>query len=101
MLWALNDLETASELFNMFKGSKRDKFPITDKRCKIVSIDDFYTGSHWSVDRWWSKAEKVDLGVEDDITTISLSDFATLISDVSSSLMEYQEPLYELDKKKL
>lgn len=95
-----NDLETASELFNMFKGSKRDKFPITDKRCKIVSIDDFYTGSHWSVDRWWSKVEKVDLGVEDDKLTISLSDFATLISDVSSSLMEYQEPLYELDKKK-
>lgn len=95
-----NDLETASELFNMFKGSNRHKFTTADKRCKIISIDDFYTGSHWSVERWWSKAEKVDLGVEDDATAISLSEFATLISDVSASLVEFQEPLYELDKKK-
>lgn len=95
-----NDLETASELFNMFKGSNRNKFTAVDKRCKIVSIDEFYTGSHWSVERWWSKAEKVDLGVEDETTAISLSEFATLISDVSSSLVEFQEPLYELDKKK-
>lgn len=79
-----NDLESASELFNMFKGSNRHKFTPADKRCKIVDIDDFYTGSHWSVERWWSKAEKVDLGVEDDTTAITLSEFATLISDVSS-----------------
>ncbi len=95
-----NDLETASELFNMFKGSNRNKFTTNDKRCKIVSINEFYEGSHWSVERWWSKAEKVDLGVEDEVAAISLSEFATLISDVSSSLMEFQEPLYELEKKK-
>lgn len=95
-----NDLETASELFNMFKGSNRHKFMTADKRCKIVSIDDFYAGSHWSVERWWSKAEKVELGVEDEAMAISLSEFAALISDVSSSLVEFQEPLYELDKKK-
>lgn len=46
-----NDLEVASDLFNMFKGAKT-KFRTDDKRCKIASIDEFYTGSHWSVDRW-------------------------------------------------
>lgn len=46
-----NDLETASDLFNMFKGAKT-KFKTSDKRCKVVPIDDFYNGSHWSVDRW-------------------------------------------------
>ena len=45
-----NDLETASDLFNMFKGAKT-KFKTSDKRCKVVPIDDFYNGSHWSVDR--------------------------------------------------
>ena len=94
-----NDLETASDLFNMFKGAKT-KFKTSDKRCKVVPIDDFYNGSHWSVDRWWTREEKIQLGVEDDVETITLSGLATLISDVSSSLMEYREPLYELEKKK-
>lgn len=40
-----NDLETASDLFNMFKGAKT-KFKTSDKRCKVVPIDDFYNGSH-------------------------------------------------------
>lgn len=35
-----NDLEIASDLFNMFKGAK-SKFKAADLRCKIVSIDDF------------------------------------------------------------
>lgn len=53
-----NDLETASDLFNMFKGAKT-KFKTSDKRCKVVPIDDFYNGSHWSVDRWWTREEKI------------------------------------------
>lgn len=94
-----NDLEAASDLFNMFKGAKI-KFRTDDPRCKIISIDKFYTSAHWAVDRWWTREEKIQLGVEDDVETITLSGLATLISDVSSSLMEYREPLYELEKKK-
>lgn len=59
-----NDLETASDLFNMFKGAKT-KFKTSDKRCKVVPIDDFYNGSHWSVDRWWTREEKIELGIEE------------------------------------
>lgn len=94
-----NDLEVASDLFNMFKGSKT-KFKTNDKRCKIVSIDDFYDGAHWCVDRWWSKTEKVALGIEDDIKAISLNDFRGLLTDVVSTLTELDEPLGELEKKK-
>ena len=92
-------MEAASDLFNMFKGAKI-KFRTDDPRCKIISIDKFYTSAHWAVDRWWTREEKIQLGVEDDVETITLSGLATLISDVSSSLMEYREPLYELEKKK-
>lgn len=60
-----NDLETASDLFNMFKGAKT-KFKTSDKRCKVVPIDDFYNGSHWSVDRWWTREEKIELGIEEE-----------------------------------
>lgn len=37
-----NDLEIASDLFNMFKGAKA-KFKTDDKRCKIVDIESFIT----------------------------------------------------------
>ena len=40
-----NDLAVASDLFNMFKGAKA-KFRTDDMRCKIVSINNFYDGSH-------------------------------------------------------
>ena len=94
-----NDLEVASDLFNMFKGAKA-KFRIDDKRCKVVNIDDFYTGSHWSVDRWWTREEKIDLGVEDIVETVTLDEYISMVSDAASTLMEFDEPLRELVKKK-
>ena len=60
-----NDLETASDLFNMFKGAKT-KFKTSDKRCKVVPIDDFYNGSHWSVYRWRPREEKINLFMEEE-----------------------------------
>jgi type I restriction-modification system DNA methylase subunit len=94
-----NDLETASDLFNMFKGAK-SKFRSDDKRCKVVSIDEFYNGTHWSIDRWWTRAEKIDLGIEDSIEAITLEDYLGLLSDTATTIMEYDEPLRELIKKK-
>lgn len=94
-----NDLENASDLFNMFKGAKT-KFKTPDKRCKIIDIDDFYNGSHWSVDRWWSREEKIDLGVEDVIDSVTLEDYISMVGDAASALMEFDEPLRELVKKK-
>lgn len=94
-----NDLEIASDLFNMFKGSKL-KFSTEDKRCKIIDINNFYTSGHWSVDRWWSREEKINLGVEDSIETVTLDEYISMVSDVASTLMEFDEPLHELLKKK-
>ncbi len=91
-----NDLEVASDLFNMFKGAK-NKFKTNDKRCKIVSIDEFYNGTHWSVDRWWSKEEKIKLGIVDEEKSISIDNFISMISDVSASIAEFEEPLKDLN----
>lgn len=93
-----NDLENASNLFNMFKGSKT-RFCTDDKRCKIVNIEDFYTGAHWSVDRWWTHEEKIALGIEESKTTVTLSDFRAMVSDVAATLSEFDEPLSEIEKK--
>lgn len=95
-----NDLETASDLFNMFKGAKT-KFKTSDKRCKVVPIDDFYNGSHWSVDRWWTREEKIELGIEEEEKTIDLTTYISMINDTSAILTESIEPLQELIAKQL
>ncbi|MBQ7224254.1 MAG: N-6 DNA methylase [Clostridia bacterium] len=97
-----NDLENASDLFNMFKGAKT-KFKTTDKRCKIKDINDFYTGSHWSVDRWWTTTEKIELGIKDEESAITLDSFASMLGDVSNVLLECQDLISGLEtiKKKM
>lgn len=90
-----NDLETASDLFNMFKGSKA-KFKTEDKRCKIISVDAFYNGPHWCVDRWWNHEELISLGIEDEKKTIGLGDFRSLLCDTASAIAEIDEPLGEI-----
>ena len=90
-----NDLEKASDLFNMFKGAKNRYHP-DDKRCKIVAIDEFYTSAHWSVDRWWTHEEKVELGIEESKKTVSLDEYRSVLTDVATTLSEFDEPLSEL-----
>jgi len=94
-----NDLDAAATGFNMFKGA-RTRYMTIDKRCKIISIEDFYNGSHWSVERWWTREEKIKLGIEDEVNTISVEGFISVINDVAASITEFEEPLRELLKKK-
>lgn len=90
-----NDLAVASNLFNMFKGAK-NIFESTDKRCKVVNINKFIDSDSWSVDRWWTKDEKIEIGIEENVNAISIEDFISLIDDLSSSLLEYEEPLKQI-----
>ena len=91
-----NDLENASDLFNMFKGAKA-KFSTEDKRCKIVGVDQLYEESHWCVDRWWSHDERIALGIEDEVKTIGLRDFRSMLVDIASAISELDEPLTEIE----
>ena len=98
-----NDLQVASDLFNMFKGAKTSFSNtlnmIDDQRCKISSIDDFYNGTHWFVERWWTHEERQTLGIEEESKTIGVNDFRVLLADTINSLSELDEPLAEIEKK--
>jgi type I restriction-modification system DNA methylase subunit len=94
-----NNLGVAAINYNMFKGA-REQYTTDDKRCKIISIDEFYNGLHWSVERWWTREEKIELGIEDGSNTADINQFVSIISDIAASMSSYQEPLLELEKKK-
>ena len=82
-----NDLIEMVSLFNQFKGAKTS-FKTDSLRCKIQSIAKFDPDEHWSVDRWWSKDEKIELGTEEEDIIMSLPEFEERVRDTSLKIEE-------------
>ncbi len=95
-----NDLANAADLFNVFKSMQK-RFTTEDKRCKIVDIGDFYTGAHWCVERWWTRQERIDLGIEEEVEALSVDGFISLVEDTAATLTSIQEPLREIAGKSM
>ncbi len=83
-----NDLTEMVSLFNQFKGAKSSFEPIGKNRCKIQPIDLFIPKERWSVDRWWSKDERVELGVEEKTIILTLDEFKEKVQDTSEKMKE-------------
>lgn len=85
-----DDLTEAVALYSFFKGNKTGFQKInSDKRCKIFDISKFNPDNHWSIDRWWSKEEKIELGIIEENETVTLENLSEMINDFSSTLTEY------------
>lgn len=97
-----NDLEEAKNQFNMFKGAKQ-YYKTSDKRCKIQPIEVFKENvkKHWSVDRWWTKEEKIELGIEDEENEVSKEDFIELLKAKNLEFKSLIEESEEILKKKV
>ena len=96
-----NDLNEATTLYNFFKGNKSsfESFN-TDPRCKIFPIDKFEPETHWTIDRWWSREEKIALGIEEEDKAVSMLDFSSLVQDVSDTLSSLSAEIKDSAEKK-
>jgi type I restriction-modification system DNA methylase subunit len=96
-----NDLNEATTLYNFFKGNKSsfESFN-TDPRCKIFRIDEFSSETHWIIDRWWSKEEKIALGIEEEDKAVSMLDFSSLVQDMSDTLSSLSAEIKDSAVKK-
>jgi len=96
-----NDLKEAVTLFSFFKGNKESFAKInSDKRCKIQPIDKFNPEVNWSIDRWWSKEEKIEMGIIEENKSITISEFGDYIGEVADTLVEFKGLLKEIDEEK-
>jgi type I restriction-modification system DNA methylase subunit len=96
-----DDLTEAIMLYSFFKGNKKSFAKInTDIRCKIQPIDLFVPENHWCVERWWSKEEKEELGIEDENLKLKIEEFPNLLDEVSNSLISIKEEVQELATEK-
>lgn len=96
-----NDLQEAVTLYSFFKGNKNNFSKInSDNRCKIQPVDKFNPNEHWSIDRWWTKEEKIELGILEEEKTVDLNSFSELIKDVSETLNEFSDIVKEVVTQK-
>jgi type I restriction-modification system DNA methylase subunit len=91
-----NDLDNAKNLFNQFKGSP-NSFQTDDPRCKLQPIEKFENEKYWIIDKWWSKEEKIKLGVEEEDESLTLDEFKDQIEKTKAKLGELE---WETDKTK-
>lgn len=95
-----NDLPEMERLFKIFNGAKESTKEILEKeskRCKIQDISVFINSTHWVVDRWWTKDELIQLGIEKFIHQVSKDD----LDAKSVEFQEKLEKLEEMSSKKL
>ncbi|MDO8734338.1 MAG: N-6 DNA methylase, partial [Elusimicrobiota bacterium] len=95
----VSHLEDAVILFRQFIATKKH-FSSTDKRCKIQPIEKFIPENYWSVDRWWTEQEKINLGIIEEENKMDVADFGVFVGEIANTLLEYQSPLKELAEKK-
>ena len=91
-----DDLKEAVNLYNAFKGNKKYFANLNhDKRCKIVSINEFDSDKNWSVERWWSKEEKIELAIGETDQMVSISEFSDIIKDLGMICNEFSKSLQD------
>lgn len=89
-----DDLPEMEKLFRIFVGAKGAAKTILEKetpRCKIIDIDRFKNETHWVINRWWSKEEKIKIGIEDSVEEAAKHEVDNLIKDFSKRLVDYEK----------
>lgn len=96
-----NDLAEAVMLYNFFKGNKNDFGRMNrDPRCMVVPIEKFISESHWSIERWWTKEDKIKLGIEEENKAIQFEELPYFVEDIADNIMSFKNLILELGEKK-
>ena len=84
-----NDLQDAVKLYKGFMGSMEYFIENnSNPRCKIQPIERFSPDNHWSVDRWWTREEYINLGIEEQQESISLQELGTNVNELADAFRE-------------
>jgi len=98
-----DDLKEAVTLYSFFKHNKTHFGKIAkDSRCKVVDFSFFEENADigWITDNLWTETERIELGILKANKAMSIPEFAQYIGDISTSLVELQAELVELEVKK-
>ncbi|AEZ43437.1 N-6 DNA methylase [Escherichia coli O55:H7 str. RM12579] len=91
-----NDLDQLVNLFNQFKGSP-NYFTTDNKRCKVIKFEEFGEKTNWMIERWWSKDERVALGVTSEANEITQAELIDKITSISQLINEFIATVEEVN----
>jgi len=94
-----DDLKEAVELFRVFKGSYEYFVKNNvDKRCKIIPIEWFLKNAKlsWSIEKLWTKEEKIHLGINETETLVSIVDYKASIQETLDNIENLKNELDNL-----
>jgi len=99
-----NDLIEMVTMFKQFNSIKNDveAQSILEKqssRCKIQQIEKFVPETHWSVDRWWTREEKIELGIEEEEKEVTVDQFINLVDLTAKELQDLSKASKDILKK--
>lgn len=94
-----NDLKEAVGWFKQFKNAKKT-FKFTDKRLKVQPIEKFDAETNWSVERWWTKEEQIELGIVEESNKTKFEELPDIIEDVANNILSFKEEILLLREKK-
>jgi type I restriction-modification system DNA methylase subunit len=92
---AENNLPDMVSAFNQFKGAKNSYVP-TSALCKIQPFSLFDPKQHWSVDRWWTREEKIALGIEEPDAVMTLQEFVDRVNETATLVESLRDGLGKL-----
>lgn len=88
-----NDMSTMEVAFRQFAADRAHFSAKEDPRCKLVPWDAFNKLGNWLVDRQWTREEKVELGVAEEVYEVDAETLRDLVTEARESLDALLEEL--------
>jgi len=89
-----DDLPQMEGMFKVFTAAGADAKRLLERetgRCKIQGIQRFQRESHWVIDRWWTKQEKIDAGITETTEAADRKDIDRLTKVFQQAVMDYDQ----------
>lgn len=90
-----NDLKDMARQYNYFMSNKIH-YEGSNLKCKIQSIDLFDEDNYWTIDRLWTKEEKIELGIDEN-NTITLFDMQEKIDELKNKVEDIKDDLDSIE----
>lgn len=99
-----NDFPSMVSNFKIFCADI-ESYEAKSIQCKVWPISKFTPNNHWSIDRWWTAKERIELGIDDEKTITDPTDFSLvlekhqkLIEELSQRLKVAQQKVPKIEK---
>lgn len=81
----LTDKSNIQEPFNTYFES--------DKKLKMIDIDEFTENGNWIIENWWTEDEKIEIGLKKAVISATIDDFQSLLDETINLINEFKGEL--------